>query len=492
MFKLQVYRFKGRLFKNANNVPGPLSHCSSAENGKIRVPEAIREKSTRIGNYNGIDLYAIPFKILSDPFSTFERYVYGKPEGLPEHRTILMFGTDRSSQMKFIDEMMNYIFNIEQEDKFRFQLAEQETNQMNAIKRVHGIKVYIVHHAKGFRIPFSITIVSMPTYNANESELFNDQQRAKAFLEFLKNKDGIQGLDMICNVVNEVGVNQQSFLTIFGNDVNGTVCSWQPSNYMVGTCTRQENMQHLFASLAQKRTRSLVMTTQVLEERKQMEAAVKGLQQLLQIGNCKIDEMDKAKQMIVFCQMQIESKDEENVESTRKVELPAGQYVNNCNYCHVTCHDSFVEPLVLKYENEGDCSSSSDYFEETTTGFCSFCPEKCNLNMHSNQSYRWVPAQEEKASGFNPADRRRETEIKWNDMKSKGRELVKQLQKELDENGLTMLEHFQATWRCIQRINEIALRRNSFLTQGVFDCLFEAEQQLKQLGFDEGLTSLRH
>ncbi|KAI9559781.1 hypothetical protein GHT06_013787 [Daphnia sinensis] len=472
------------LLRNANS-GGHLSRRPSTD-GQIRIAETMCDSSTHIGNCNGLDLYAVAFQKSDHPFSTIERYVYGQPDGLPEHKTIVIYGADRTNQTKFIDAMLNYIFNVEHKDEFRFQLNQHETN---------SIQIYTVHHAQGFRIPFTITIVCIPLYDADgDSELFHHQQTAQTFHEYLKNKDGIQGLDMICNIVNEASPNQQSFLSIFGNDVEGIVSSWEPNDCTDGTRVWHLNMQHLFASLTRKKTRSLVLTMHVLEERKQMEAAVKGLQRLVKIGGSKIEEIDKAKQMIVFCQMQIDSNDEldENVESTRKVELPAGQYVNNCDYCHVTCHDSFVESLVLKYEEDG--SPSSDLLETTATGFCSSCPEKCNLNMHSNQPYRWVPVKEETAGRPNRVlqDRRRETDIKWNEIKSKGRDLVKQLQKELKENGLAMLEHFQATWRCIQRINKIGLRRNSFLNRLVFDCLFDAEQQLKLLGLDDGLESLRH
>jgi hypothetical protein len=82
--------------------------------------------------------------------------------------------------------------------------------------------------------------------------------------------------------------------------------------------------------------------------------------------------------------------------------------------------------------------------------------------------------------------------MKWKDIKSKGRDLIMGLEKDLAENGKAMLEHFVATWRCIQRLNKIALNGNSFLTQKVFDVLYNAEQQLRDLGFEDRLASLRN
>jgi hypothetical protein len=80
--------------------------------------------------------------------------------------------------------------------------------------------------------------------------------------------------------------------------------------------------------------------------------------------------------------------------------------------------------------------------------------------------------------------------MKWRDIKSKEQDLIIVLQKDLVENRMIMLEHFQRTWRCIQQLNEIAPQRTSFLTLRVFDLLYDAEQILKELGFKEGMESI--
>jgi hypothetical protein len=89
-------------------------------------------------------------------------------------------------------------------------------------------------------------------------------------------------------------------------------------------------------------------------------------------------------------------------------------------------------------------------------------------------------------------NQRSEAEMKWRDIKSKGQDLIIVLQKDLVENGMVMLEHFQGTWRCIQQLNEIALLRTTFLTSRVFDLLYDAEQILKELGFKEGMESMKN
>ncbi len=69
-----------------------------------------------------------------------------------------------------------------------------------------------------------------------------------------------------------------------------------------------------------------------------------GLQSLIEIGYDKMEEVDKGKQTIIFCDSQIQSIEEDEgnnvvVELThQKMELPAGEYVYNCNRCCFTCH----------------------------------------------------------------------------------------------------------------------------------------------------------
>lgn len=452
---------------------------------EVRFAETLVKQSKKIGNHNDIDLYAIPLVKMGNLFSTVERFTFGEANSQMEHRTVLIFGENTSRQMDFINCIANHVFAVEKQDKFRFQVT-----QLEAIYQVNCIKVYTFHHAEGYRAPHSLTVVAMPSnFNTCDSELFSDQKTAKEFLEFLKDKDGIQELDMICNVTAGTDVSQQSFLSIFGNDVDGIVNSWQPISCLEDTSTWHEIMQSFFTTLSQKKRKSLRLTRQVLEERKQMEVTVDGLRPLIKVGCVKMEEITKTKKMIVFCQAQIQSSDEAlekfQVELTQKVDLPSGQYVNNCTHCYVTCSNNSS----VKKENGslGSTGLSDSIIDDT----CSVCPAKCNSDMHVMQPFRWVYVKKEPVNLSDPANQRYEAEMKWKSIKSTGRDLVAVLQSDLVENGTIMLEQFQTIWRCIQRMNKIALRGNSFLTQRVFDLLYGAEHQLRQLEFDDGLECLK-
>ncbi len=172
-----------------------------------------------------------------------------------------------------------------------------------------------------------------------------------------------------------------------------------------------------------------------------MEVMLNGLQSLIKIGYDKMEEIDKAKQTITFCESQIQSIEEDEgndvvVELThQKMDLPAGEYVYNCNRCCFTCHNSFVK----EEHKQLDCASSADLYESTATGFCSVCPDQCNLRMHCNQPFRWVYIKQETGT----LNQRSEAEMKWRDIKSKGQDLIIVLQEDLIENGVIMFKHFQ-------------------------------------------------
>ena len=450
----------------------------------VRFAEKQIKLSNKIGNQKGIDVYDVPLTKSTESNSTYERLVFGEIDTHAEHRTILVMGSNSSDQAKFINGIINFIFDVELNDNYRFQLIDEEsTSQTN------GIKVYDVHHSCGFRVTYSLTIITVPSFDAANSDdstqLFQGQTTAKMFLDFFQDEGSIQELDMICHVEADDS-DQQYFLSVFGNDVKDNNNCWMPTDYFEDNCKWQDVIQRFFVALAKKETKSLSLTRQVLEERKHMETMLDGLQSLIEVVSVKMEEINKTKKMIVFCQAQIPSTEEveENydVELTQKVELPPGQYMINCNQCFTTCHNSFVKK---------DKSYSSDITETIVLECCSVCPGKCGWSMHSNQPYRWVYVKKEPTDFTNPANQRYAAEMKWKNIRSNGRDLVKVLQNDLVENGTIMLEHFQSIWRCIQQLNKIALHGNSFLTQKVFDVLFDAEQQLKELGFEDGLESLK-
>ncbi|EFX70696.1 hypothetical protein DAPPUDRAFT_30434, partial [Daphnia pulex] len=464
-----------------------------------------------------------------------------------QHRTILVMGATGSGKTTLINGMINYIFNVQWEDTFRFQLIEEQTAGRSQVdSQTSRITAYDIHHAEGFRVPYSLTIVDTPGYGDTKG-LDRDQEITEMVRKFFEDKDGIQELDVI-GFVAQASLPRltptqiyifDSVLSIFGKDVkeninflltfadsqvppvlsaiaeaglpyptdpdtgeplhhkfnnSGFFCSSRESGNTVDKFNRffwrmgMENFQKFFSVLATMKTKSLSLTKQVLEERKRLEATVDGLQPLIKIGLSKMEEMRKTKQMITNSQAQIEANEnvEFEVEVTvpQKVEIPAGQFLTNCNKCYVTCHN----PCAFENDDDKVDCAAMDHSMARETRSCRVCPEKCIWNMHANQPYSWEYVKQKQATSSDAIKQKYETELK---RKLTAEDLIKVLQNDLDRNEREVLERVKTVSSCIQRLDEIALCPNPFSTPQYIDLIIDAEQQEKRLGFKERIESLK-
>ena len=250
-----------------------------------------------------------------------------------------------------------------------------------------------------------------------------------------------------------------------------------------------ENFEKFLNVLVAMKTKSLSQTKEVLEERKQLEATVERLQALMKISLSKMEEMRKTNQILSMSQAQIEAKKnvtfEVNVTVPKKVDITAGQYVTNCNKCHITCHYPCTIP---NDDGKVSCKAMNHLILPRNKRTCRICPEKCIWNLHSNQSYKWEYVTQKKSTSSDAIILRYENEIK---RKLTAEELINELRKDLEANDNAVFERVDTVTRCIQRLDEIALRPNPFSTTQYIDLIIKAEKQEKRPGFKERIESLK-
>jgi hypothetical protein len=125
--------YLGNSFKNGRPWDPLSRRCSLPEERSIDVPvekirfsETLLKRSTKIYSQNGMDVFAVPHSKKSfESSSIFQRFVFGKVEGPKEHRTILVLGEDESERRKFIDEILNFIFNVEKRRQIPFSVDSE-------------------------------------------------------------------------------------------------------------------------------------------------------------------------------------------------------------------------------------------------------------------------------------------------------------------------------------------------------------------------------
>ena len=538
------------------SVPSEILSLTTS-NRRDRFAEMIVKRCKKIKNQNGLDLYAVPLTKTAGKGTTAERFVFGKADGKKsgqqngrmQHRTILVMGATGSGKTTLINGMINYIFNVEWDDPYRFQLIqEQMVGRSQIDSQTSKITAYEIHHSEGFRIPYSLTIVDTPGYGDTKG-LDRDQEITEMVRQFFEDKNGIQELDVV-GFVAQASLPRltptqvyifDSVLSIFGNDVkeninflltfadsqippvlsaikqaglpyptdedgnpvnhkfnnSGFFCSNRESSGASNTVDKfnrffwrmgMENFDKFFNVLATMKTKSLSLTKQVLEERKRLEATVDGLQPLIKIGLSKMEEMRKTKQMITNSQAQIEANEnvefEVEVTVAQKREIPAGQYLTNCNKCYITCHN----PCAYKNDDDKVNCWAMDFSQPAATRPCRICPEKCIWNMHANQPYSWEYVKQKQTTSSDAIKEKYEKELK---RKLTAQDLIKVLQQDIDNNNQKVLSLVNIVSNCIQRLDEIALRPNPFSTPQYIDLIIDAEQQEKKTGFKERIESLK-
>ncbi|KAH3777255.1 hypothetical protein DPMN_178695 [Dreissena polymorpha] len=141
------------------------------------------------------------------------------------------------------------------------------------------------------------------------------------------------------------------------------------------------SFRNFFNHLDSLETKSLQLTSYVLYEQSRLEATIRNLQPMLDVGLNKISELKS--EINIFQENKsiiTDNKDFTYVVSTTKhikIDLPSGLHVKNCTYCNFTCHEN--------------CNIANDAEKmgcwAMTDGFCRICPERCIWNQHANTPY---------------------------------------------------------------------------------------------------------
>jgi septin family protein len=117
-----------------------------------------------------MDLCKLPLEkraISSETSAIVNRYSFGKwnPLEYAVGKTILLMGATGTGKTTWINAKINYVLGVEWDDPFRFVLIDEPIRGgSQAHSQTQDVNVYDIHHQKGFRVPFSLTIVDTPGF----------------------------------------------------------------------------------------------------------------------------------------------------------------------------------------------------------------------------------------------------------------------------------------------------------------------------------------
>ena len=212
--------------------------------------------------------------------------------------------------------MINYIFGVDVDDPFRFQLIDphQEDDQK--------VTVYEINFAKGFRVDYSLTIINTPDYVDEDAE--KNKQITKIIRKFFDDDvTGIQQVDTVGFVVDSSELEPInlyiycSLISIFGNAIKQNVqfiCNYSDEEdppllsaiFEYGLVIRKPfypeleissicvdnvtNFEKFLSSIALTSTKSTSVSKQALDEMKRLKATLLGLRYRVKMDMAKFRE----------------------------------------------------------------------------------------------------------------------------------------------------------------------------------------------------------
>ena len=490
-------------------LPSKILQFTTSKAKKIRYAETIMISCKKIDIWNNLDIYAVPVTKTTQPDSRVDRFVFGIPGGRKQQKTILLLGAAGSGKTALINSLVNYILNVDWADPFRFQLIDGHltkggTHQIDT--KTTKISIYDIHHAEGFNIPYSLTIVDTPGYEVTNYRE-NAEEIAQTIRQLIENQNGIKELDMICYVLNsspsysmakEVPI-FDSVLSMFGKDVvrdninlvltfavgrvpeavdgftyrlsKKKICNKplihqsfnnfdmfssndkEPSRSFWNATT--ENFKNFFDELNRKQPRLLSRTLHILKEKKDLEETVDSLSKLINIILIRKNAIKESKAVVSRCRLQIE--DYKNDPAMRKFRspTPSGFLARNCRFCSVTC----------------EILNTRAFASQVTYPFCDICPGKCELGVHSSDQYM-IESNEEADLKFAAEIQEMQT--------AKGSITV--LQKEVEEYEMNILERVDTFLEGIERLEGISCPK-PYISVEFIDMIIKILEQ--KLGFQQ-------
>ncbi|XP_028283137.1 uncharacterized protein LOC114449572 [Parambassis ranga] len=501
------------------------------------LPDYLKHISKMI-NSNPPSVYKLPLEKEDMDIYGCRRFKVGK-ENMRQNRTIMLLGATGSGKSTLINAMINYIVGVEWKDCFRFRLIHEDQSTSQAHSQTSEVTVYQINHQDGFRVPFSLTIIDTPGFGDTRG-VARDKEITEQIRRLFTSLNGVTEIDAVCFVsqaaLARLTPTQRyvfdSVLSIFGKDVEenikmlitfadgkqppvleainsaGVPCPKNelglPVHFKFNnsalyadnrsrTCDEDsdddggsfdemfwkmgaKSLERFFTALSKMTTKSLLMTQEVLKERKQLETAIEGLQPQVKAGLSKLEEIKTTNEKIKDHEAALASNENFEIEvdviqPVKKTLTEKGVYITNCQVCSITCH----YPCGIPQDNEKHGCASMD-----RTGKCTVCPGKCNWNVHFNQTYRWEYVQVKQKQTLQDIKSKYEKATKE---KMTTQELIKRQEEAIVHLQDMMVSLMDQSARSITRLQEISLRPNPLTTPEYIDMLIEGELSEAKEGY---------
>lgn len=482
---------------------------------------------------SNLTIYEVPRKeIMRQPSKMIAKCQIGDPQLLNTcEKVIILVGATGTGKSTLINGITNYILGVNWNDRYRFKLIIEESNQSQIHSQTSWITAYSFHPMKGSKMSHAITIIDTPGFGDTRG-IDRDKEIIGQIKEYFSLHPPV-GIDQLHAVV---FVTQSSLarltptqryifdsiLAVFGRDIADNihlmttfadgkkppvlkavegagvpyVATYKVNNSalyaqntdMFGEMFWKmgyESFTKFFSEIENVEPTSLQLTKEVLKERQRLETVIKGLQPQIQSGLSKIDEIQQERKTLEMRESEVLANKEftyrVNMTKQIKIDLECGEYVTNCLTCNCTCHFPCHIP------NDADKYRCWAMDSERMDSRCRICDGKCSWKEHVNNPYRFELYTEEVEK--TSADLKKKYEKALEGRKGV-HAIIECMENELKQSHRQVIQNIQEARHCLERLQDIALKPNPLSEVEYIDLLIESEKSEAKKGFRNRIQAL--
>jgi hypothetical protein len=261
-----------------------------------------------------------------------------------------------------------------------------------------------------------------------------------------------------------------------------------------------KNFKLFFDELFDMPTKSLQMTLEVLENRKQLEIKLKWMQRTIPRHLTKMEELQTKEALIERHKVEVDANQhfEIKVPVSKKVKVDVDCLAAmNCTKCETTCHYP-CDPVyamgwcpAFSSDNSADRYVVEKLLEKIKNTFreanCKICPGNCSSNDHKNEVQRWIYKQVEETQTLEEIREKYET-AKGNKMDAE--ELVAALKSDVNILKKNIVKAIDEIKNLHNKLKKNALHGNPLTTPEYIRMLIDNEKAEHKDGFAERIKSL--
>ena len=460
-------------------------------------------------------------------------YPYGSTKfDDPNCHTIIVLGETGSGKTTLLNSLINYCVGIDYKDDFRYYIINENTGKSNYLSQTSTVNVYYI---KSWSNHPSLRIIDTPGFgdNTTDNTIKTDNETMNKIHTLFKSE--IDFITAVCLVVQSANAkltkNQEYIFSrvvgIFGKDIEKnilpliTFCDANeppvihnlkaPKSFFHDIFNNLEDPWYLkfnnsgffnknndseiywkigfqsfdifMTKLGKLKKISLNQTNEVLEERKRLHTKMEGLLPQLNMGLSNMEEIRRQIRIIEENEDKIDGAKnfeiEEEIPEQKRVHCAVGQHTTLCHLCNFTCHKiCYIPPS----ENKRYCASMKN-------GICTVCPNKCEYTHHSDNEYYYEYTTKKVKRTL---EELKNTYVGANKNLSTAKQIIIGLNNEFNNIFIKVFEIQEQLKKCIERLNQIALKPNIFKSSEEYiDILINSEELEKKEGYKNRIVALK-